>query len=132
MARTVVNRFGYKITLGAHVQLIQARGGIVAGIVEKIETTGDFVKAYGSQVTLDSGISAGIDDVIVFDPARIGVSRNPSSGIRKMARINWQTFSGGTGAPRGKDESFAFYTGGLNGREMYTIDPIGNSYGRFQ
>lgn len=47
----------------------------------------------------------------------------------RARKLKWQTFAGGTGAAPGKN-SYAAYTGRMNNREMFTIDPISRSDGR--
>jgi hypothetical protein len=50
-------RIGYKVK--AHLP----RGGHVEGRIVKVERTGDFVRAYGVQVTLDCGYTVGRRDI---------------------------------------------------------------------
>lgn len=84
MARTVINRWGYKIRIGDNVQVIQARGGVVSGIVDKLEVIGIYAREYGPRVILETGESASVNDVIVIDPARVAI--NPIKGINTRRR----------------------------------------------
>ena len=58
------NRFNVEIKKGFKVTAHTVRGGTIAGIVASIETSGDFVRAYGKRVTLECGLTCAVDDVI--------------------------------------------------------------------
>jgi hypothetical protein len=48
--KSIVNRYGFRVTVGATVKACHPRGGHVTGKVESIDTRSSFAKAYGAQV----------------------------------------------------------------------------------
>lgn len=57
------NRWGVEIKKGHWVSGRTSRGDAVQGRVAKIERTGDYARAYGPRVILDTGESLGVDDI---------------------------------------------------------------------
>ncbi len=56
------NRFGSELWKGLTVRMTLPRGGNVVSTIAKIETRGEFVRAYGKRVTLANGASGSVDD----------------------------------------------------------------------
>ncbi len=56
------NRWGIEIKRGHWVMAHKARGGVTEGRVSRIERTGEFARAYGPRVILDTVESVGLDD----------------------------------------------------------------------
>jgi hypothetical protein len=61
------NRFGVNLKKGDEVKVSHPRGGHYTGVIKKFETKGEFVKAYGKRVILESGMSASIDDCVLLE-----------------------------------------------------------------
>ena len=57
------NRWGVEIKKGHWVSGRTSRGDAVQGRVAKIERTGEYARAYGPRVILDTGESLGVDDI---------------------------------------------------------------------
>lgn len=116
------NRFGIEVKKGYHVFARTARGDAIEGRAVKVAREA----GRGVVVTLDSGITVGIDDVSqVLPPMRVtrgGVvkanpeihvdinSHNANPKARKLS-ISWNTFAGGTGAWNPNHNSYSARTG---------------------
>lgn len=75
--KSIVNRYGQKLTIGAPVRMSHPRGGHEYGTIRAFETTGEFVRAYGKRAILSSGMSGGIDDCALASLPSL-LARNPS------------------------------------------------------
>jgi hypothetical protein len=64
--RAVINRWGVTVHVGDSFK-VKHPGGETAGpfVIQKLETAGTYVKAYGPRVIFEHGGSASIDDLIV-------------------------------------------------------------------
>ena len=60
--KSLTNRFGVRLSIGDAVTAAHPRGGNVSGSIERFETSGEFVRAYGRRAVLDSGFACGVDD----------------------------------------------------------------------
>lgn len=67
--RNPVNRWGTKLRKGQRVRMHHSRGGTEEGVIVAFETKGEFARAYGARVKLDSGFTGSLDDVIEILPA---------------------------------------------------------------
>jgi len=65
---TYTNRWGKVVTVGAIIKAHQARGGLLTGKVVKFDSRSRFARAYGTQATLDNGVSVGLDDIVEVIP----------------------------------------------------------------
>ncbi len=81
------NRWGVEVKRGHWIMAHGPRGGTVEGRVEKVETRGEFARAYGARVVLDTGSTVGVDDVVqTLGPMKVGrggvVTQNPLSRVK--------------------------------------------------
>lgn len=81
------NRWGVEVKRGHWIMAHGPRGGTVEGRVEKVETRGEFARAYGARVVLDTGSTVGVDDVVqTLGPMKVGrggvVTQNPLTRVK--------------------------------------------------
>jgi len=77
--RAVTNRWGVTVHVGDSFKVRHVRGEVEGPfIVSKLETSGEYAKAYGPRVVFEHGGSASIDDLIVIPHS---YKKNPSGEV---------------------------------------------------
>lgn len=72
--KAFVNRWGARLEVGAPVTVVHPRGGETRSTIARIETSGEYARAYGPRVVLATGGSASVDDCrIGWGAARVVV-----------------------------------------------------------